>query len=193
MTEALQELEQLRLPEGDKVFSQGEPSDAAFLIVKGKVGVHKTVDGRRIHLRTLMAGAIFGVTAVVDGGTRPATATTVAPSVLVRIPATVLHAKIDRADPLLRQVVTTLAENLRDLHRLQQMRPRSLHDYIRVLQEQSDNLRKYVINNSLDVAVLAPLTAEVERLDEVIAGIHRTVAGIGDRRADAIFETETVA
>lgn len=188
----LQELEKLRFPEGEKLFSQGDPADACYLIVQGKVGIYKVVDGRRLHLRTLMAGAIFGTAAVVDGGGRSTSAVTVAPTVLLRIPAPLLHAKLERTDPFVRQLVGTMAENLRDLHRVHQLRPRSVHDYVRLLQDQSENLRKFVINAAADVSLIEPLTAEVERLDAVIAVIRQTIEGFADRRSDAVLDPETL-
>ncbi len=185
MAGSLQDLEQVRYPEGQKVFSQGEPSDAAFLVVKGKIGVYKAVDGRKVHLRTLCGGAVFGVTAV-DGAYRTVSAVTLAPSLLIHIPATLLQGKLEKADPFVRQLVTTLVGNLRDIHRLHQVRPRSLHDYIRQLDDQAENLRKFMINVSMDVAKLGSLAAEVDRLQGVIDDIKKVVAGVDDQRDDII-------
>lgn len=183
---SLHDLEQVRFPEGDKIYSQGDPAEAAFLVVKGKIGIYKTVDSRKLHLRTLCGGAIFGVTAVVNSGQRSANAVTLAPSLLVRIPAPLLHQRLDRVDTFVRQLVTTLAENLRDLHRLHQIRPRSIHDYVRQLDDQADNLRKFMINVSMDVERATALAAEVDRLQQVVNDIRATTEGIDDRRYDVI-------
>lgn len=181
---SLQELEQIRYPEGERVYAQGEAAEAAFLVAKGKIGIYKTVDNRKVHVRTLCGGAIFGVTAAVDGGGRASSAVTLAPSLLVRIPTALLHGKLDKSDPFIRQLVTTLAGNLRDLHRLHQVRPRSLHDYIRQLDDQAENLRKFMINVAIDVAKLSSLSAEVDRLQGVIDDIKKVVVDVEDRRDD---------
>lgn len=186
----LQDLGQLRFPEGEKLFSQGDASDGGYLIVKGKIGLYQTIDGRRVHVRTLMAGELFGITAVVDGGVRSSTAVTVAPTVLVRIPASLLHQKLDRSDPFIRQIVGRLAEGMRDTQRAHQMRPRSIHDTVRLLQDQASNLRKFIINANIAFDHMDKLAVEVDRLDALIADIQGTVSGVVDRRSDVILDPD---
>jgi serine/threonine-protein kinase len=58
---------------GTRIVVEGDPGDSAFIIVRGSCVVYKTVDSRRVVLRHLGAGAVFGETAVLSGGIRTAT------------------------------------------------------------------------------------------------------------------------
>lgn len=181
------EVQNQRFPEGERIFAEGDAADALFLVASGKIGLYRTIDGRKVLLRTLTAGAVIGVGSVVDGGTRTATAVTLAPSMLVRIPAPMMHQKMERADPLLRQVLVTLADQLRDARRSMQMRPRNVSDYVRLLQEQADNLGKFLINTH-EVEDSARFAAQIQQLQAVIDELHQSVSSLNDRREEVYVD-----
>jgi serine/threonine protein kinase len=58
---------------GTRIVVEGEPGDCAYIIVRGTCVAFKTVEGQRVVLRKLGAGAVFGEAAVLSGGTRTAT------------------------------------------------------------------------------------------------------------------------
>jgi Protein kinase domain/Cyclic nucleotide-binding domain/Saccharopine dehydrogenase NADP binding domain len=58
---------------GTRIVSEGDSGDCAYIIVRGSCLAYKTVDGERVVLRRLAAGAVFGETAVLSGGIRTAT------------------------------------------------------------------------------------------------------------------------
>jgi eukaryotic-like serine/threonine-protein kinase len=58
---------------GTRIVSEGDAGDCAYIIVRGSCLAYKIVDGQRILLRRLAAGAVFGETAVLSGGIRTAT------------------------------------------------------------------------------------------------------------------------
>jgi CRP-like cAMP-binding protein len=178
------DLQQLRVPDGERIFTEGDVADALYLVAGGKVGLYRLIDGRKMLTRTVVKGGIFGVTSVVDGGARIASAVALEASLLVRMPTAVMHQKMDRADPLLRQVVGALADQLRDNHRVMQMRPRSVPDYLTLLQEQVDNLGKFLINTH-EVEDSVVFAAQIKHLQEVIDELRRTADTIRDRREDA--------
>ena len=71
---------------GEIIFSQGDPGDALYGVVTGKVRISAgAADGREIFLNILEAGDTFGEIALLDGGIRTASAVTMAPSELVSI------------------------------------------------------------------------------------------------------------
>lgn len=183
------EVEQIRFPEGDRVFTEGDTADALFLVVKGKIGLYRTVDGRKMQLRTMTGGEVFGVTSIVNGSPRTATAVTLAPSQMVRIPAALLHQKLERTDPLIRQVMTTMAEQVRDTRRAIQMRPRSVSDYVRLLQEQADNLGKFLINTH-EVEESVVFASQIKQLQTVIDQLRVTAETVRDRREDSYVDAE---
>jgi hypothetical protein len=58
---------------GARIVSEGDSGDCAYIIVRGNCLAYKIVDGERVLLRRLAAGAVFGETAVLSGGIRTAT------------------------------------------------------------------------------------------------------------------------
>ena len=68
------------------VFSQGDPGDALYAVVTGRVRISTGApDGREIFLNIMEPGDTFGEIALLDGGARTATATAIAHSELVSI------------------------------------------------------------------------------------------------------------
>lgn len=71
---------------GEIVFSQGDPGDALYAVVTGKIRISAgAADGREIYLNIMEPGDTFGEIALLDGGTRTASATATVPSELVSI------------------------------------------------------------------------------------------------------------
>lgn len=72
--------------EGEIVFSQGDPGDALYAVVSGKVRISTgTADGRQVFLNIMEPGDTFGEIALLDGGARTAAATSIAPTELISI------------------------------------------------------------------------------------------------------------
>lgn len=66
---------QRRYDAGEVICSQGDPGDALFAVVTGKVRISTGADdGREIFLNIMEPGDTFGEIALLDGGTRTATA-----------------------------------------------------------------------------------------------------------------------
>ena len=71
---------------GEVVFSQGDPGDALYAVVAGTIRISSgAADGREISLNIMEPGDTFGEIALLDGGTRTASATATAPTELVSI------------------------------------------------------------------------------------------------------------
>ncbi len=65
----------------EDIFLEGDNGDAAYLIIDGKVKIHSM--GKQIAIRGV--GEFFGEMAIIDDGSRSATATSMGESVLLRI------------------------------------------------------------------------------------------------------------
>jgi glutaminase len=61
----------LRFEEGERIFTVGDPADAAFLLLEGEVTLDLEVGGTRRRLSTLTPGFSFGEFAFVDSAARP--------------------------------------------------------------------------------------------------------------------------
>lgn len=77
---------QRRYAEGEIVCSQGDAGDALFAIVTGRVRISTgAADGREVFLNIMEPGDTFGEIALLDGGTRTATAVAMTDAELVSL------------------------------------------------------------------------------------------------------------
>lgn len=178
-------LERRHLPEGERIFSQGDQADNAFIVAAGKIGIYKQVEERKVLLGSLRAGSLFGEMAVLDGAPRMASAVTLAPSTLIVIPGDAVRQKMGKADPFIRALVGILIDNLRNVHTAYMVRPRSIMDHASVLAEQADGLRHFVINNK-DLENFTQLAETLDSLDRVVAEFRRLATDVPDRRDSMI-------
>jgi len=58
---------------GEVIMEEGEPGDAAYIIVHGTCSASKLVDGQPVDLRIMGPGEVFGETAILSGQPRTAT------------------------------------------------------------------------------------------------------------------------
>ncbi|MBI5490680.1 MAG: cyclic nucleotide-binding domain-containing protein [Deltaproteobacteria bacterium] len=57
---------------GAQIIREGEEADCAYILSKGRCVAYNTVDGRRVDLREMSAGDVFGEVALLVGGKRTA-------------------------------------------------------------------------------------------------------------------------
>ncbi len=78
----------LELEEGQAVFLEGQPADAAYLVAEGRVEVLRNVRGKKAScLAELGPGDLFGANALVDRAPRTASCVAARPTWLYRISA----------------------------------------------------------------------------------------------------------
>lgn len=71
---------------GELVFSQGDPGDALYAVITGRIRIGTgTADGREVFLNIMEPGDTFGEIALLDGGTRTASATAITDAELVSV------------------------------------------------------------------------------------------------------------
>ena len=79
------------------VFSAGDPGDSLIGVISGRIRISAgNADGREIFLNIMVPGDTFGEIALLDGGTRTASATAMEPSELVSIRREPLFALLER-------------------------------------------------------------------------------------------------
>lgn len=84
-----------RVRAGQVLFLQGDRADAAYVVAEGLVRIEvTTAEGRELSLGLLQPGDSFGELAVLDGGTRSASALAARSAVVVRLPGAVLREAI---------------------------------------------------------------------------------------------------
>jgi sulfate permease, SulP family len=111
----LPRLPQRRLGAGERLFGEGDPGDAIYLLTEGSVSVLDRARGQRFV--SFSPGMCFGETAVLDGRGRTADARADEPSTVFELPATLLQ-DLQRHEPVLaaciyRNLALHLSERLR--------------------------------------------------------------------------------
>jgi CRP-like cAMP-binding protein len=99
---------------GEIIFSQGDPGDALYAVVAGRIRISSgTADGREISLNIMEPGDTFGEIALLDGGTRTATATASEASELVSIRRDHFAALLEREPRVALELLKLCGERLR--------------------------------------------------------------------------------
>jgi CRP/FNR family cyclic AMP-dependent transcriptional regulator len=174
---------------GRTIFAEGERGDAAYVVESGEVAIFKEIDGEVVRLGTIRQGGIFGEMAVIDGTPRMATAVAEGHVVVVRVPKAVFDQKLASCDPFIRGLITIFLNNIRASHKLYNKRPRSLSDYIRMLDAYTLDIRSYV--NEINVEDFSPDTvAALENLVDAIQRVKTAAADHKDRRHSVVTQAD---
>lgn len=154
---------------GKVIFAEGDRGDAAYVVESGDVGIYKTIEDETVKLGVIKQGGIFGEMAVIDGTPRMATAKAENHVIVVRVPKAVFDQKLAGTDPFIRGLITIFLNNIRASHKLYNKRPRSLHDYVRMLDAYTLDIRTYV--NEINVEDFNADT--VQALEDLVRAIQR--------------------
>ena len=100
-------------PAGSHVFRQGDVDDRAYIIESGKIEI-STPQG---VLAVLPEAEIFGEMGLLDRGERSASAKALEDTSLIVVERQQIQSKVDRADPVLRYLLSLLLNRLRSTHR----------------------------------------------------------------------------
>ena len=99
---------------GELVFSQGDAGDALFAVVVGRIRISTgTPDGREIFLNIMEPGDTFGEIALLDGGTRTASATAITDAELVSVGRDPLFSLLGREPRVAVELLRLCGERLR--------------------------------------------------------------------------------
>jgi len=99
---------------GEKIFTQGEEGNCAYLLESGQVEIYVNNEGDGITpLALLGEGDIFGEMAIIDRSDRSATAVAVSNCELLEVSRDQLNERVDEADPVVRFLITILLDRLR--------------------------------------------------------------------------------
>lgn len=99
---------------GEIIFSQGDPGDALYAVVTGKIRISAgAADGREISLNIMEPGDTFGEIALLDGGTRTASATATVASELVSIRRDHFIGMVEREPRVALELLRLCGERLR--------------------------------------------------------------------------------
>jgi CRP/FNR family cyclic AMP-dependent transcriptional regulator len=102
-------------PKGDRIFHEGDQSDACYVIRSGEVRVTREhSDGRAIALATLGPGELVGELAMLDGGVRSASLETLTDVDMLALAAADMRGLLERNAQITAKLVVALTRRLRD-------------------------------------------------------------------------------
>jgi predicted acylesterase/phospholipase RssA/CRP-like cAMP-binding protein len=104
--------EWLSLGGGETLFRRGEPGDAAYIVISGRLRI---VDGARA-LNEVGAGETLGEMALLSGEPRSATVYAVRDSLLAKLPTDAFNRLVHRHPSVLRRITGHLVERLRRIN-----------------------------------------------------------------------------
>lgn len=104
-----------RYPEGQVLFSEGDPGDMLMVLEEGRVKVSRfTPGGQEVVLAVQEAPASFGELALIDGAPRSATITAQSAITIRMLPRTALMGLVQREPSVALALLRTLNQMVRD-------------------------------------------------------------------------------
>lgn len=96
-----------------KLISEGDPADAFFIIMKGKVMVSKTAsDGTKRFIAHLVSGDLFGEIAILDSFPRSATVSTVGSVTVLKVEKEMFSKHIQDNLSIGNKILSSLGRNI---------------------------------------------------------------------------------
>lgn len=182
-------LERISFAAGDRIFSQGDAGDVAYILQQGRVTLFQHHEGHRIEVGEIVSGGIFGEMAVLDGGHRSASAVATEDCVVARVPHPLFLEKLAGTDHFIKALIELFIKNIRNSPKLFLRRPRSFRDHVKQMSVFSWNMRRFagrMSDNSMADEVLDIL----DRLDGVLGDLANVAEQTPDKRHDLIIDEE---
>jgi CRP/FNR family cyclic AMP-dependent transcriptional regulator len=105
-----------RYGRGQAIFREGDPGDALFVVLSGRVRISSTSDsGVEAILTTLRPGEFFGSLALLDGAPRSAAATALDAVEILVLPRAAFRRLVDEVPAIREHVMVALAHEIRRL------------------------------------------------------------------------------
>jgi CRP-like cAMP-binding protein len=182
-------LERRKYQAGEKVFGQGDSADCAFIVQKGMVRLYQSVDGHQVEIADIPPGEIFGEMAVLDQGSRSATAIAVEVTTLACVPKEAFLTKLEKSDKFLGALIQLFIRNIRNSPRFFLRRPRSFRDHVKQMRMFSWNMRRFAGRiDSPDTA--DDLLDVLDRLDILLIDLNDVADQCNDKRHDLLTEED---
>lgn len=182
-------LERIRFAAGDRIFSQGDAGDAAYILQQGRVTLFQHHEGHRIEVGEIGSGEIFGEMAVLDGGHRSATAVAAEHCVVARVPLPIFQKKLEGTDRFIKALMELFIKNIRNSPKLFLRRPRSFRDHVKQMSVFSWNMRRFAGRMS-DNSTADDVLDILNRLDGVLSDLANVAEQTPDKRHDLITDEE---
>jgi serine/threonine protein kinase len=101
---------------GEIIFREGDPGDYAFIVLAGKVGIIKKVDGQDTIIAELGRDEIVGELAVFTHQTRTATVVALDPTTIRMMSKEEVEGELEKLSPWVGKMITGLSKRFIDLN-----------------------------------------------------------------------------
>ena len=173
------------------IFREGDPGDSAYVVETGMVGIYKTVEGEKVNLAAMKEGELFGEMAILDSSDRMANAVALEDSVIISLPRASLEAMLAKQEPMVKTLIQILVDNLRSVHKVYMIRPRSVQDYMNAIAYHMEGFRKYLeFDKDAD-----PTGEEMRRLiliEQQVDVLREQFISHMDKRESVIKEADSI-
>jgi CRP/FNR family cyclic AMP-dependent transcriptional regulator len=107
--------QELHLIRGDVLFNEGDPPEALYLVLRGRIAIAlaNPIDRRESVVALMEANDLFGEMGMLDDGPRSAMARALEPTTVLSIPYEQVLAMFDESPKLLWNVARLLAQRIR--------------------------------------------------------------------------------
>ena len=106
-----------KLEKGQLLFREGDPSDAMYVVKKGRIAITKTKGDSEVELASIGPGQMFGEMAFFDKKPRSANARASADSEVIPLPFANLEAHFKAMPEWLKSMIKTINEHLREANK----------------------------------------------------------------------------
>ena len=106
---------QRRVAAGEHILREGEPGDAAYVLLSGRALVYKTLRGKRKILREVAPGEVFGEMAILTPSARTASVEAIEECLLTVVSRDIFEREVDAMKPWMGAFARTLAARFREL------------------------------------------------------------------------------
>jgi len=174
--------DQRRYRKGEAIFSEGDEAENFLVLLRGQVKIFKLApDGREQILRVVRAGESFGEAAALSGGSFPAGAEALAPSLAARFSAAAFREVLAASPQLALNLIVAMSELLRGFA--------ALVDAVS-LRDVSSRLAKYLLDQAARAGedtfrLELPKRALASRLGTVPETLSRSLRRLKERRVIA--------
>lgn len=182
-------LERICFAAGERIFSQGDAGDAAYILQQGRVTLFQHHEGHRIEVCEIGSGEIFGEMAVLDGGRRSASAVAAEDCVVARVPQPMFLEKLEGTDRFIKALMELFIKNIRNSPKLFLRRPRSFRDHVKQMSVFSWNMRRFA-GRMPDNVMADDVLDILDRLDGVLGDLANVAEQTPDKRHDLIVDEE---
>lgn len=131
----------MRKGAGEVVFREGDSADCAYVIERGRVEISVIREDSPVVLDELGAGEILGEMAVIDQHCRTATARVLEDCVLTVVTPQQIRQRIERADPVIRSLLSVLLTRYRSELSLEESLPAQSAGAVRTASRGLDKIR----------------------------------------------------